>query len=181
MPNYYKGDENAEEDDSEQLLQMFPTVNETITNAYSALTVTHEQHYVHDALQAIDNTDRFALLDGRTRCQSENNYGIIHDVHTFVVAREHHAAMIKEWKRDIEARRDETRNYLIIAGEDTLEVRGDEIQIEVVGTEIPTNPIKTKVTRVPPVTITNSILFPTTQDIIRQFTLNTQQKMLSGL
>ncbi|CAF1247456.1 unnamed protein product [Rotaria sp. Silwood1] len=117
----------------------------------------------------------------RPLAKSENNYGIIHDVHTFVVAREHHAAMIKEWKRDIEARRDETRNYLIIAGEDTLEVRGDEIQIEVVGTEIPTNPIKTKVTRVPPVTITNSILFPTTQDIIRQFTLNTQQKMLSGL
>ncbi|CAF3890886.1 unnamed protein product, partial [Rotaria sp. Silwood1] len=111
----------------------------------------------------------------RTRCLGENNYGIIHDVHTFVVAREHHTTMIKEWKRDIEARRDETRNYLI-SGEDTLEVRDDEIQIEVVGAEIPTSPIKTKATRVLPVTATNLVLFPTKQDIVKQFTLNTQQK-----
>ncbi|CAF1314365.1 unnamed protein product [Rotaria sp. Silwood1] len=83
--------------------------------------------------------------------------------------------MIKEWKRDIEARRDETRNYLI-SGEDTLEVRDDEIQIEVVGAEIPTSPIKTKATRVLPVTATNLVLFPTKQDIVKQFTLNTQQK-----
>ncbi|CAF2905994.1 unnamed protein product [Rotaria sp. Silwood2] len=175
MPNYYEGDENAEEDDPEQLLQMLSIVNEITTNTYSALTVTHEQRYVHDALQAIDNTDRFALLNGRTRYQGENNDDIIHDVHTFVVAREHHTTMIKEWKRDIQARRDETRNYLI-SGEDTLEARDDETQIEVVGTEIPTSPIKTKVTRVPPVTATNSVLFPTKQDIVKQFTLNIQQK-----
>jgi len=43
---------------------MLSIVNEIITNTYSALTVTHEQRYVHDALQAIDNTDRFALLNG---------------------------------------------------------------------------------------------------------------------
>ncbi|CAF1529241.1 unnamed protein product, partial [Rotaria sordida] len=76
---------------------------------------------------------------------------------------------------DIEARRDEIRNYLI-SSEDTLEVRDDETQIEVVGAEIPTSPIKTKVTRVPPVTATNSVLFPTRQDIVKQFTLNIQQK-----
>ncbi|CAF3838489.1 unnamed protein product [Rotaria sp. Silwood1] len=175
MPNYYEGDENADEDDPEQLLQMFSIVNETTTNAYSVLTVTQEQRYVHDALEAIDNTDRFALLNGRTRCPGENNYGIIHDVHTFVVARKHHKTMIKEWKRDIEARRDETRNYLI-SGEDTLEVRDDETQIEVVGAEIPTSPIKTKATRVLPVTATNLVLFPTKQNIVKQFTLNTQQK-----
>ncbi|CAF3859076.1 unnamed protein product [Rotaria sp. Silwood1] len=175
MPNYYEGDENADEDDPEQLLQILSIVNETTTNVYSALTVTQEKRYVQDALEAIDNTDRFALLNGRTRCPGENNYGIIHDVHTFVVAREHHTTMIKEWKRDIEARRDETRNYLI-SGEDTLEVRDDEIQIEVVGAEIPTSPIKTKATRVLPVTATNLVLFPTKQDIVKQFTLNTQQK-----
>ncbi|CAF4384036.1 unnamed protein product, partial [Rotaria sordida] len=38
--------------------------------------------------------------------------------------------MFKEWKRDIEAQRDETRNYLIL-GEDTLEIRDDEIRIEI--------------------------------------------------
>ncbi|CAF4978930.1 unnamed protein product [Rotaria sp. Silwood1] len=129
MPNYYEGDENADEDDPEQLLQMLSIVNETTTNAYSALAGTHEQRYVRDALQAIDNTDRFALLNGCTRGKGETKYDIIHDVHTFVVAREHHTTMIKEWKRDIEARRDETRHYLI-SGEGTLEVRDDETQIE---------------------------------------------------
>ncbi|CAF4256618.1 unnamed protein product, partial [Rotaria sordida] len=83
--------------------------------------------------------------------------------------------MIKEWKRDIDARRDETRNYLIL-GEDTLEVRDDETQIEIVGNEIPTSPIKTKVARVPSVAATNTILFPTKQDIVKQFTINIQQK-----
>ncbi|CAF1225969.1 unnamed protein product [Rotaria sordida] len=83
--------------------------------------------------------------------------------------------MIKEWKRDIDARRDETRNYLIL-GEDTLEVRDDETQIEIVGNEIPTSPIKTKVATVPSVIATNAILFPTKQDIVKQFTINTQQK-----
>ncbi|CAF1263450.1 unnamed protein product [Rotaria sordida] len=154
---------------------MLSIVNEIITNTYSALTVTHEQRYVHDALQAIDNTDRSALLNGRTRSLGENNYGVIHDVHTFVVAREHHTIMIKEWKRDIDARRDETRNYLIL-GEDTLEVRDDETQIEIVGNEIPTSPIKTKVATVPFVTAANAILFPTKQDIVKQFTINIQQK-----
>ncbi|CAF1390827.1 unnamed protein product [Rotaria sp. Silwood1] len=162
----WSGDENAEEDDPEQLLQMLSIVNEITTNTYSALAATQEQRYVHDALQAIDNTDRFTLLNGRTRCPGENKYGIIHDVHTFVVARKHHTTMIKEWKRDIEARRDETRNYLI-SGEDTLEVRDDETQIEVVGAEIPTSPIKTKATRVLPVTATNLVLFPTKQDIVK--------------
>ncbi|CAF1324440.1 unnamed protein product [Rotaria sordida] len=83
--------------------------------------------------------------------------------------------MIKEWKRDTEARRDEARNYLI-SGEDTLEARDDETQIEIVGTEIPTSPIKTKVATVPSVTATNAILFPTKQDIVKRFTINIQQK-----
>ncbi|CAF1312598.1 unnamed protein product [Rotaria sordida] len=83
--------------------------------------------------------------------------------------------MIKEWKRDIEARRDETRNYLIL-GEGTLEVRDDETQIEIVDTEILTSSIKTKVATVPPVTATTAILFSTKQDIVKQFTINIQQK-----
>ncbi|CAF1299080.1 unnamed protein product [Rotaria sp. Silwood1] len=175
MPNYYEGDENAEEDDPEQLLQMLSIVNEITTNTYSALAATQEQRYVHDALQAIDNTDRFALLNDSRHIWDQNNYGTIHDINTFVVAHAHHSVMIKGWKRDIEGRRDEARNYLI-SGENTLEVRDDETQIEVVATEIPTSPIKTRATRVPPVTTTNAILFPTKQDIIRQFTLSTQQK-----
>ncbi|CAF1447824.1 unnamed protein product, partial [Rotaria sp. Silwood1] len=175
MPNYYEGDENAEEDDPEQLLQMLSIVNEITTNTYSALAATQEQRYVHNALQAIDNTDRFALLNDSRHIWHQNNYGTIHDINTFVVAHAHHSVMIKGWKRDIEGRRDEARNYLI-SGENTLEVRDDETQIEVVATEIPTSPIKTRATRVPPVTTTNAILFPTKQDIIRQFTLSTQQK-----
>ncbi|CAF1074131.1 unnamed protein product [Rotaria sp. Silwood1] len=175
MPNYYEGDENAEEGDPEQLLQMLSIVNEITTNTYSALAATQEQRYVHDALQAIDNTDRFALLNDSRHIWDQNNYGTIHDINTFVVAHAHHSVMIKGWKRDIEGRRDEARNYLI-SGENTLEVRDDETQIEVVATEIPTSPIKTRATRVPPVTTTNAILFPTKQDIIRQFTLSTQQK-----
>ncbi|CAF4452601.1 unnamed protein product, partial [Rotaria sp. Silwood2] len=83
--------------------------------------------------------------------------------------------MMKQWKRDIESRRDESRNYLISA-EDPLDVRDYEIQIEVVVTEVPTSPIKMKSTTVPPVTTTTEVLFPTKQDIISQFTLNSQQK-----
>ncbi|CAF1426809.1 unnamed protein product [Rotaria magnacalcarata] len=65
-----------------------------------------------DALQAIDNTDRFALLN---------------------------------------------------------------VQIEVVAAEIPTSPFKAQTTAVPPVTVTTAISFPTKMDIIKQFTLNSQQ------
>ncbi|CAF0815662.1 unnamed protein product [Adineta steineri] len=36
IPNYYEGDENNLEDDSEELLQMLSLVNETTTKAYSA-------------------------------------------------------------------------------------------------------------------------------------------------
>ncbi|CAF4359926.1 unnamed protein product [Rotaria magnacalcarata] len=64
IPNYYEEDQNTEEDDPEQLLQMLSTVNEATTNAYSALNGNQEQRYLYDALQAIDNTDRFALLNG---------------------------------------------------------------------------------------------------------------------
>jgi hypothetical protein len=83
--------------------------------------------------------------------------------------------MMKEWKRDIENRRDKARNYLI-SGENTVEIRDDEVQIEVVAAEIPTSPFKAQTTVVPPVTISTAISFPTKMDIIKQFTLNSQQK-----
>ena len=92
-----------------------------------------------------------------------------------MVAHSHHAAMIKEWKRDIESRRDKARNYLI-SGENTVEIRDDEVQIEAVAAEIPTSPFKAQTTAVPPVTITTAFPFPTKMDIIKQFTLNSQQK-----
>ncbi|CAF5021803.1 unnamed protein product, partial [Rotaria socialis] len=64
IPNYYEEDQNTEDDYPEQLLQMLSIVNEATTNAYSALNGNQEQRYLYDALQAIDNTDRFALLNG---------------------------------------------------------------------------------------------------------------------
>ncbi|CAF4683910.1 unnamed protein product, partial [Rotaria socialis] len=154
---------------------MLSTVNEATTNAYSALNGNQEQRYLYDALQAIDNTDRFALLNDQRNVWNQNSDDIVHDSSTFVVAHSHHAAMIKEWKRDIENRRDKARNYLIL-GENTVEIRDDEVQIEAVAAEIPTSPFKAQTTAVPPVTITTAISFPTKMDIIKQFTLNSQQR-----
>ncbi|CAF3346314.1 unnamed protein product [Rotaria socialis] len=79
--------------------------------------------------------------------------------------------MMKHWKRDIETRKDKARNYLISC-EDTLEIRNDETQIEVVTAEIPTSPFKAQTILVPPVTTTTAIIFPTKSDIIKKFTLN---------
>lgn len=92
-----------------------------------------------------------------------------------MIAHSHHATMMKGWKRDIENRRDKARQYLI-SGEHTLEVRDDETQIEIVTTEIPTSPFKAQTTAVPPVTVTTVVSFPTKMDIVKQFTLNPQQK-----
>ncbi|CAF3674036.1 unnamed protein product, partial [Rotaria socialis] len=170
IPNYYEEDQNTEDNDPEELFQMLSIVNEATTNAYSALNGNQEQSYLYDALQAIDNTDRFALLNDQRNVWNQNSDDIVHDSSTFVVAHSHHAAMIKEWKRDIENRRDKARNYLI-SGENTVEIRDDEVQIEVVAAEIPTSPFKAQTTAVPPVTITTAISFPTKMDIIKQFTL----------
>ncbi|CAF4030425.1 unnamed protein product [Rotaria sp. Silwood2] len=83
--------------------------------------------------------------------------------------------MIKEWKRDIETRRDKARIFLI-SDEDTLEVRDDEMQSKVVTAEIPTSSYKAQTTMIPPLTATIAVSFPTKSDIIKQFTLNSQQK-----
>ncbi|CAF5224072.1 unnamed protein product, partial [Rotaria magnacalcarata] len=139
---------------------MLSTVNKATTNAYFASDGNQEQRYLNDAFQAIDNTDRFALLNDRRNVLNQNSDDIVHDLSTFVVAHSHHAPMIKEWKRDIENRRDKARNYLI-SGENTVEIGDDEVQLEVVATEIPTNSFRAPTTTVPLVTITTAISFPT--------------------
>ncbi|CAF4508016.1 unnamed protein product, partial [Rotaria magnacalcarata] len=83
--------------------------------------------------------------------------------------------MSKQWKQDIENRKDQARSYLI-SGEDSLEVRNDEVQVEGVTSEIPTSPFKMNIAAVPPVTTTIAISLPTKYDIIRKFTLNSQQQ-----
>ncbi|CAM4981967.1 unnamed protein product [Rotaria socialis] len=154
---------------------MFFIINEVTTNAFFTSNGNQEQRYLNDALQAIDNTDQFALLNHQRNVWNQNSHDIVHDSSTFVVAHSHRAAMIKEWKRDIENRRDKARNYLISC-ENTVEIRDDEVQIEVVAAEIPTSPFKAQTTAVPPVTITTAISFPTKMNIIKQFTLNSQQQ-----
>ena len=56
-------EENEQEDDSEELLQMLGFVDENTTRTFSASLGNHEQRYLHDALQTIDNTDRFSSLN----------------------------------------------------------------------------------------------------------------------
>ena len=157
ISDYHEQDQNTEEDDPEQLLQMLSIVNETTINAYSASIGNQEQRYLNDALQAIDSTDRFPLLSGefinapfrntfsfyldQHNTLNQNSNHTLHDFNTFVVAHSHHAEMIKEWKRDIETRKEKARNYLI-SDEDTLEILDDETQIEVVTAEVPDKPFK---------------------------------------
>ena len=98
-----------------------------------------------------------------------------------MIAQAHHAALIKEWKHDIEVRRDQARSYLI-DGADTTEIRDDETQIEIVTAEtpivaeIPTSPFKMHKFTVPPVTMTTAAFLPTKMDVVRKFTPNSHQK-----
>ena len=92
-----------------------------------------------------------------------------------MVAHLHHAEMIKEWKRDIETRKEKARNYLIL-DDHTLEILDDETQIEVVTAEVPTSLLKIQTTIVPPVIATTTVPFPSKVDIIKKCTLNSQQK-----
>ena len=81
--------------------------------------------------------------------------------------------MIKQWKGEIENRRDKARNYLI-SGEDTVETRNEDTQLEVVIADIPTSPLKEQTTTIAPVVATTAILFPAKMDISNNFTLNNQ-------
>ncbi|CAF1357094.1 unnamed protein product, partial [Adineta steineri] len=140
IPNYYEGDENNLEDDSEELLQMLSLFHLDYKNTWNT-----------------------------------NSYRFEDDFNTFTVTHSHHAAMMKEWKHDIEIRKDQARNFLI-SGEYTLEVREDNMQVEVITSEIPTSPFKAPTVVVPPVTSTIAVSFPTKLDIIKKFTLNDEQK-----
>ena len=60
----YDENENDQQDDPEELLQMLGFVDESTTKTFTASLGNHEQRYLHDALQTIDNTDRFASFNG---------------------------------------------------------------------------------------------------------------------
>jgi hypothetical protein len=64
IPNCYEDNDEGQTEDPEEILQMLSFVNENTTKAYSACHSNHEQRYLRDALEIIDNTDRFALLNG---------------------------------------------------------------------------------------------------------------------
>ena len=61
----YRDDQNIEDDDPEQLFEMLSVVNETAINTNLISANTQEQQYLSEALQVIDNTDRFALLNSK--------------------------------------------------------------------------------------------------------------------
>lgn len=65
IPNYSEGNAEDLEDDAEDLLEMISFVDETTTKKYSASLNTPEQRYLHDALEMIDETNRFSLLNGK--------------------------------------------------------------------------------------------------------------------
>jgi hypothetical protein len=91
------------------------------------------------------------------------------------MAQSHHITMIKNWKREIDSRRDKARNYLI-TGDDISQVQDDEMQVEIINPDVFMSPTKEHITTVPPVTTTKAVSLPTKSDIIMDFTLNSQQK-----
>ena len=105
---------------------------------------------------------------------NQTSYHTVDDFNTFVIAHSYHAAMIKQWKREIENRKDKGRHYLVL-GEDTVEIRHDDIRIEVVTAEIPTSPLKEQTVKIAPVTATTTTSFTTKMDIIKSFTYNQQK------
>ena len=121
-----------------------------------------------------DEDTIFLYLENKNILNRNDPY-TTNDQNTFVLASSYHTVMIRKWKEDIESRREQIRNYLI-TGNGTLEKRDDEILVEVVTTDIPTSPLKGQITTVPPVTTTTAVSFPTKADIIKDFTLNAQQK-----
>ena len=66
MPSNDRADENDPDNDPEELLQMLALVSETTTKAYAASLGTNEQRYLCEALEAIDKTERFTSLNGKS-------------------------------------------------------------------------------------------------------------------
>jgi hypothetical protein len=124
---------------------------------------------------ANNNDNKIYIYLDYKNLSNKNFCWIADDFNTFIVADSHHGTMSKQWKQDIENRKDQARSYLI-SGEDSLEVRSDEVQVEGVTSEIPTSPFKMNIAVVPHVTTTTAISLPTKSDVIRKFTLNSQQQ-----
>ena len=97
---------------------------------------------------------------------NRNNYYFVDDSNTFLRANSDHAAKIKEWKREVESKKDQARNYLI-SGEDSPEIIDRAPQIEVVTSEISTSPIKVQNTKIPPVITTLAAALPPDQILLR--------------
>ncbi|CAF3948297.1 unnamed protein product [Rotaria magnacalcarata] len=155
IPSCYEIDGNNPEDDSQELFQMLSLVNQSTIKAYSASLSGHEQSYLFDPLEAIDKPTRFESLNHYKNLSNKNFCWIADDFNTFMVADSHHGTMSKQWKEDIENRKDQARS---------------------VTSEIPTSPFKMNIAAVPPVTTTIAISLPTKSDVIRKFTLNSQQQ-----
>ena len=105
---------------------------------------------------------------------NSNESSIADDSKTFTVSTTHQVSMIKEWKQDLDARRDQARNKLVV-GEDNHEIRHDQAVVEMITTEIPTSPVKIPNNAVPPVTTTMATSLPKKSDTVKKFTLNRQQ------
>ena len=66
MPSNDRADENDPDNDPEELLQMLALVSETTTKAYAASLGNNEQRYLCEALEAINKTERFTSLNGKS-------------------------------------------------------------------------------------------------------------------
>lgn len=180
-----------QEDDPEELLQMLSYVNESTTEASSIPLSTQEQRYLHDALQTIDKTDRFSLLNSKFKYilhtkmirlysgykngRNRNDNHSVDDTDTFAPAHADDNRMIKRWKHEIENRKDQLRNYLI-TGEDTVATRNDEKPLEVMTVDVSTISSNNDAIAVPSVTKTVLISPQIKSDIMKNFTLNDQQR-----
>ena len=105
---------------------------------------------------------------------NRSDFSIADDSKTFTISTSHQVSMIKEWKQDLDTRRDQARNKLVV-GEDNYEIRHDQAVVEIITTEIPTSPVKRTNNVVPPVTTTMAASLPKKSDTIEKFTLNRQQ------
>ena len=65
IPDSYADGQEIEDEDFERLLEMVSIVNETAISTFLVSTSTQEQRYLNEALQAIENTDKFALLNSK--------------------------------------------------------------------------------------------------------------------
>jgi hypothetical protein len=112
---------------------------------------------------------------GHKRVSKRSHHDSMVDQETFVQCTSHHATINKQWKHDIETRRDLARNYLITGGDEAAQ-SDDRIGTEAV-TVIETAIHRQKQTNtIPFVTATRMVALATQLDVVNEFTLNDQQK-----